>query len=247
MKYLILTFLFISSSFALTNFEQKELNRRIKLYGLDNPQSNKALIPQEESFFNYDTNIIRSLQDKILTTYIDKLQNQFGNCDKNNCVINNGNYLSFETRGKKVCLPYTQCGFYSCMEEKYKCKPKGVNYFTDLAEPTCKTYVKNIQKKWFSQKGHDWIYSVMVCLQKGLIDECEIRGNCPEDATSKTCEYITDYTLKFHPSCYLNSGIGVCHLPLKDKINIWRTVGKFLTSDERRQAYRVVLACIRGE
>ena len=132
------------------------------------------------------------------------------------------------------------------MENKYSCKNENVNYFTDLAEPTCNQYVSNIKKeKLFTQKGHDWIYSVMVCLQKGLIEECEVNNNCKKSTPKKTCDYITDFTLKFHPGCYLNSSVGICNLPLKDKINIWRTVSKFLTKRERIEAYKVILSCIR--
>ena len=87
----------------------------------------------------------------------------------------------------------------------------------------------------------------MVCLQKGLIDECELKKNCSKPTKKETCDYITKFTLEFHPSCYLNSGVGVCKLPMKDKINIWRTVAKYLTRDELDQAISTVKSCIIKE
>ena len=86
----------------------------------------------------------------------------------------------------------------------------------------------------------------MVCLQKGLVQECAVEGKCDQPTQKEVCDHIVDYTLNFHPSCYLNSGVGVCKLPLKDKLNIWRTVSPYLTADEREQAYRTVFSCVTG-
>ena len=199
-----------------------------------------------ESDRNFD--IIDLLQDEIQNSYIPYLEDSISSCQKNNCVKDNGDYLELQLSTKNVCLPYTRCGFYNCMEQKYQCKPQGVNYFTDLAFPTCSEYVKNIhQKNYFSKKGIEWIYSVMVCLQKGLIEECEVKGNCEKETPKETCNYITEFTLKFHPGCYINSGVGICNLPFKDKVNIWRTVGKFLTPRERKEAYKVIFHCIKDK
>lgn len=244
MKTLLL-FLFTFNSYAIemTTSEELELNRRLKLYGL----LNKRPLVIQKSILNYDNSTILKLQSFIQTEYIPDLENQFGRCDTGNCLTQNSDYKELKLQNKTVCLPYTQCGFYKCMEKKYQCKPEGVEYFTELAYPTCSTYMKNIKKKWFSQEGHDWIYTVMVCLQKGLIDECEIEGNCEKETRKKTCDYITDFTLNFHPGCYTNSGVGVCKLPTRDKINIWRTVGKYLTKREQQEAFKVVLDCIRKE
>lgn len=241
MKILILLLIIPNIAMSLTSYEKEELERRLDLYGL---VENKKLIPLSEKI-EYDDSIINTLQSKIKKEYIPKLYSNLGHCESGNCLGSNNDYQYLITQKGKVCLPYTQCGFYKCMEEKYQCKQEGVDYFTDLAFPTCSTYTKNIKKKWFTQDGFEWIYSVMVCLQTGLIDECEINDNCDKETRKNTCDYITDFTLKFHPGCYLNSGIGVCKLPLRDKINIWRTVGKYLTDRERQEAYQVVLKCIK--
>jgi len=89
----------------------------------------------------------------------------------------------------------------------------------------------------------------MVCLQKGLIDECEVKGNCQQTTDllerKKTCEHITEFTLAYHPGCYINSGVGICKLPLKDKHSIWKTVSPFLTERERQEAYKVIFHCLK--
>lgn len=200
-----------------------------------------------------DPKLIESLQNDIKTNFIPKMQSALGHCDQenpNDCITQYsdsefGDYFTLQTKdNNEVCLPYTECGFYYCMENKYHCEAEGVGYFTKLASPTCNKYIKNIDQNKFSKKGVEWIYSVMVCLQKGLISECEINGNCQKETSKKTCDYITKFTLEFHPGCYINSGVGVCKLPLNDKLNIWKTVGEFLTSQERIQAYKVVFSCI---
>lgn len=240
---IILLFLISQISFAFepTQMELIELQNRIELYGLKQSKLN-IILPDK----NYNHKVIDELQNEINQNYIPKLNTYLGECSSYDCLLIKNEYRALLTQKGKVCLPYTQCGFYKCMEEKYQCKKEGVIYFTDLALPTCKQYVSNIKKSIFSQKGHDWIYSVMVCLQKGLIDECEINQNCQKETPKKTCDHITEFTLRFHPGCYLNSGVGICRLPLKDKINIWKTVSPFLTHREREEAYKVILTCIRG-
>ncbi len=242
---ILFVLLFSINCFALDiPFQLKdEFNQRIELYGL---KKAKPLIALDQ-LVEYDTSVIQLLQKDIKQNYIPKLESQLGRCNEENCLNQISDYKELKLLNKSVCLPYTQCGFYKCMENKYQCKPEGIDYFTDLAFPTCSTYTENIQKKWFTQKGYNWIYTVMVCLQKGLIDECELSDNCNKETNKKTCNYITDFTLKFHPGCYINSGVGVCKLPMKDKINIWRTVGKYLTDREREEAYKVVLNCLKKE
>ena len=145
---------------------------------------------------------------------------------------------------KELCYPYTLCGFYHCMEEQYQCEKSNNVYFTELAFPTCSSYQSHIQEGRYTEDGIKWIYEVMVCLQKGLVDECEVADNCQRETRKKTCDYITEFTLEFHPGCYINSHKGVCELPLRDRINIWRTVGPYLTGPERLQAFKVVLHCL---
>jgi hypothetical protein len=270
MKKLIVLFLFLTSQvFATSSLEQilnetndyqvvikklKELARTdkqakkllhdLELYGLITPKApifEKAIRPDLEKTKN---EIIKKLKTNIHGEYLDSLKAQWGDCESGNCLNQTDDVYKYSFLKRDICLPNTTCGFYKCMEEKYKCDPVGVNYFTELAVPTCSTYVKNINKNYFTKKGIKWIYSVMVCLQKGLIEECDERDNCQKSTRKETCDHITKYTLEFHPSCYLNSGVGVCKLPLKDKINIWRTVAKYLTNEETVQAFRVVFKCL---
>lgn len=191
----------------------------------------------------------KSLQKDLKSNYLPKLIDQFGSCDEDDpldCLNQKGDVVTFKTADREICFPYTECGFYKCMEQQHQCKSAGHNYFTDLAYPTCQKYVSNIFKNKFSKQGIEWVYTVMTCLQKGLIDECELDEQCPKNSQDRerTCQHITDFTLEYHPGCYIKSGPGVCNLPMKDKLNIWKTVGPYLTRRERKQAYRVIFYCL---
>ena len=190
--------------------------------------------------------IKKILERDLETSYLQSLETHWGKCGstKDSCLSDHDGYKVVNLPKKEACFPYTVCGFYDCMEEKYQCAGVGVNYFTKLARPTCNAYVKNIEAEKFTQKGVEWIYTVMVCLQKGLVDECEVKGNCDKGDRKKTCDHITEFTLAYHPGCYINSGVGVCKLPLKDKMNIWKTVGPFLTDREKVEAYKVIFECL---
>jgi hypothetical protein len=185
------------------------------------------------------------LENELRGTYLNSLENIWGKCGSSNasCLTQKDDFIQLNLPKKELCFPYTQCGFYNCMEDKYHCTDVGVNYFTKLAHPTCSAYVKNISENKFTQAGVEWIYNVMVCLQKGLVDECEIKGNCNLETQKKTCNHIVEFTLAYHPGCYINSGVGVCHLPLQDKTAIWKTVNPYLTSRERQEAFKVIFHC----
>lgn len=189
------------------------------------------------------------LERDLKTNYLSSLEEKWGDCGSSpeSCLSQRDDYQYLTLPKKESCFPYTTCGFYKCMEDKYQCESVGVNYFTKLAHPTCSAYVKNINEGKFSKVGVEWIYTVMVCLQKGLVDECEVNGNCPTSKNledrKNTCNHITEFTLSYHPGCYINSGVGVCKLPMKDKLNIWKTVGPYLTNRERQEAYKVVFEC----
>lgn len=196
----------------------------------------------------------KQVQSNLRDNYLPLLLDQFGSCSENplECLKQVDDVVTLKTSHKdEICFPYTECGFYKCMEQKYQCDKVGVNYFTKLAYPTCRSYVRNLkEKKMFSPKGIEWIYTVMACLQVGLVDECVRDGNCEVARQTdiheqkRVCEHITEFTLSFHPGCYIQSGVGVCHLPMKDKLNIWKTVSPFLTQRERIEAYKVVFHCI---
>ncbi len=194
--------------------------------------------------------IVKFLNDGLVQDYLPEVNRQLGECtsgnEKTHCLQTIDQYQVLETTQKNICFPSTNCHFYKCMEKTYQCESQGVDYFTNLAFPTCSQYVSNIDQLKFSRVGIEWIYSVMVCLQKGLVDECEVLGNCSQGTPKKSCQYIVDFTLKFHPGCYINSGVGVCRLPLKDKIQIWKTVRPFLTKNERKEAYKVIFHCLKN-
>jgi len=219
----------------------KALEEKIEMFELDQ-QFNRA-----PSIVADSEDIILQLQNSLIEEFQPQLEQSLGTCDQAQCLTLSNEGARLRTAQKEVCFPYTHCGFYKCMEEKYRCSDVGVHYFTKLAYPTCSAYVANLQKNKFTQKGVEWIYNVMVCLQKGLVQECDLNNNCQQPSQKEVCDHITDYTLSFHPSCYINSGVGVCHLPLKDQINIWKTVGPYLTDRERVEAFKVVAYCLKNK
>lgn len=213
---------------------------RIRYFELDMHNDRSPSIVADPS------QVMFELEQDLMENYRPYLESQLGTCQDENCLSISEEGSVLKVASKSVCFPYTNCGFYKCMEDKYRCSEVGVHYFSKLAYPTCSAYRANIKKNKFTQKGVEWIYNVMVCLQKGLVEECDVQGNCAQETRKKVCDHITDYTLSFHPSCYINSGVGVCKLPLKDQLNIWKTVGPFLTDRERVEAYKVVAYCLKN-
>jgi len=195
--------------------------------------------------------IKKVLENELLTQYLPSLEKLWGNCGTSpeSCLtLVDESYYELNLPKKSLCFPNTKCGFYKCMEKNYQCESVGVNYFTKLAYPTCSAYEKNIQNLEFTKVGVEWVYTVMVCLQKGLIDECIKNGRCapPEiNERKKVCDQITDFTLRYHPGCYIHSGVGVCRLPIKDKIAIWKTVSPYLTTREKEEAKKVIFYCLK--
>lgn len=251
------------SNFALAQFQADltEPNPFLESVLKDKNAQTKAFINflfklsshEAEAFNNVDQNKIdqlkKSLQNELNTNFLDSLVSVLGECKQSPCVQKkNGYQLLKLEKNNQICFPNTDCEFYRCMEEKYQCMKYGFEYFEKLAYPTCSNYLKRLNENKFSMKGIDWIYRVMVCLQKGLVEECDANGNCviPQDQTQgeNTCDYITDYTLKFHPGCYINSGVGICQLPIKDQLAIWKTVEPYLTKRERQEAYKVMWHCL---
>lgn len=191
---------------------------------------------------------LQELNTDLKKAYYEQAKTILGECSGGDCLKEEEGAKVFVDEAEEThCYPNTNCGYYDCMEKKYRCMDVDVVYFKKLAKPTCSAYVSNIKKGKFTEKGKDWIYRVMVCLQKGLFEECSLKGNCPQsENNSKTCNHITEFTLKFHPGCYINSGVGVCKLPIKDQLNIWKTVGPYLTKREKEEAMKVVRFCAFG-
>ena len=219
-------------------------HERIKLFGLDGTLETMRQVPAGQQYA-----IVQTLKNELQTNYLKDVlaRSKEGRCEFGSfkdCLEEREDFWQVRLDSKSRCFPSTICGYYQCMESQYQCSQYGVHYFTDLAFPTCSQYVKNINEGKFTKDGVEWIYSVMVCLQKGLFEECEIKGNCAAKSSKNSCEHIVDFTLKFHPGCYLESGIGICNLKLKDQINIWRTVGPYLTKREREEAFKVVKQCL---
>jgi hypothetical protein len=191
-------------------------------------------------------NVKERLEHSLQTQYLQEVLTTHGPCtNQGECLLDQESHLSLQLADQSHCYPYTRCGFYHCMEEKFPCSSVGVNYFTGLAAPTCQSYVSNIQSERFSDEGVEWIYEVMVCLQKGLFEECGLEEQCQKPTLKESCDYIVDFTLGFHPGCYIESGVGVCQLSLKDQRMIWKTVGPYLTGREWIEAFKVIMNCFK--
>ena len=95
------------------------------------------------------------LENHLKTNYLQSLEQQWGKCagDPESCLLDQDDYKIVNLPKKESCFPYTVCGFYDCMEQKYECSTVGIDYFTKLARPTCNAYVKNIQAEKFSKLG----------------------------------------------------------------------------------------------
>lgn len=239
----------------LTTDQQKLLNQRLKIFGLTKGAKALPLVGDEKrvrtDYKKKIQEVLKNLNADLKGSYLEKAQSALGKCEEESCLsevqttAQDHPYLSFKGHDEDHCYPNTTCGYYECMEQKYQCMDVDVPYFEKLAKPTCQSYVKNIKDNYFSFRGKEWIYNVMVCLQKGLFEECSLRGNCPpSENREKVCNHVTEFTLKFHPGCYINSGVGVCKLPLTDQVNIWRTVGPYLTDREKEEAIKVVRYCL---
>ncbi len=199
----------------------------------------------------YVENAKAQLHQNLHGAYLQEVMALLGECNylssQRECLNFVGDWVTLKTSAGEACYPYTMCGYYQCMEERYQCSRVGFPYLNRLAYPACKYYERNIQRGHFTRAGVEWVYQVMVCLQKKLFEECEVKGSCPAEQEDRqsTCGHITEITLDHHLSCYLDSGVGVCHLPFKDKMGIWRTLSKFLTPREIEEAYKIIFHCIK--
>lgn len=118
--------------------------------------------------------------------------------------------------GRPICEPNCQippqsCDFYtSCAEETLHCGSDG--YPVRYGAKNCGRFVHNLGA--FSPSGQAWVWRVMTCLQRALVEPV---GRC-----GATCQVIEDAAFASHPVCYVDSG--VCDLPLQDLVEIVVTV-----------------------
>src|SRR5690606_18654926 len=69
-------------------------------------------------------------------------------------------------------------------------------------------------------KGKTWVDKTMYCLQESLVGV--YRRNV---APLPTCDTVRKTAFNSHPNCYVNSGVGVCSLPVSDWNVIRDTIG----------------------
>lgn len=101
------------------------------------------------------------------------------------------------------------CEFYTCMETKRACGPKG--YQVGFGRKYCLKFTENQTK--FSYEGQGWLNRTKLCLMKKLL----------ENHNEVVCDSIKKQAFKDHIACYYDSGY--CELSGADKWNIMKIVG----------------------
>ncbi|KAK7056706.1 hypothetical protein VNI00_002423 [Paramarasmius palmivorus] len=113
--------------------------------------------------------------------------------------------------------PLRSCAFYSdCLEAHFQCGPNGypigygLKYCTKFSTP------ENLAR--FSQKGQDWMWDTMHCLQTALVPDLQTPATAPG-----ACEKLEEKAFGTHAQCYVSSGL--CTLPPSDWLVIVDIVG----------------------
>lgn len=137
-----------------------------------------------------------------------------------------------------LCQPSCQtppqtCAFYrTCAEAALPCGASG--YALGYGQANCDRFLRRLSH--FSQQGQAWIFRVMTCLQRFLIDGPLLRCGL-------TCDALKEDAFSSHPGCYLDSG--VCALPVWDWVQLVVTIREdLLTLDTLRQAVTTGGACL---
>lgn len=105
----------------------------------------------------------------------------------------------------RACIPSsTSCEFYSCMEQRTPCGPRG--YWKQLGLHYCQKFL--FREDRFSEQAQAWLHESRLCLQertklvsKGL-----------------ACSQVQSAAMDTHVSCYVDTGF--CELSLADKNKI---------------------------
>lgn len=121
--------------------------------------------------------------------------------------------------------PPQTCTFYSsCAEAALPCGSSG--YAIGYGLRNCNKFMQRLSH--FSAAGQAWIFRVMTCLQKFLI-------NGPLQRCTLDCSSLKSDAFGSHPICYVNSG--VCDLPISDWLQLVITIrDDLLTLDTLKQA-----------
>lgn len=121
--------------------------------------------------------------------------------------------------------PPQTCTFYSsCAEAALPCGNSG--YAIGYGLKNCNKFMQRLTH--FSAAGQAWIFRVMTCLQKFLI-------NGPLQRCGLDCSSLKSDAFGSHPTCYVNSG--VCDLPISDWVQLVITIrDDLLTLDTLKQA-----------
>ncbi|TPX69593.1 hypothetical protein SpCBS45565_g02314 [Spizellomyces sp. 'palustris'] len=133
--------------------------------------------------------------------------------------------------------PHT-CTFYtSCLEVAIPCGPDG--YAIGYGNKFCSKFQENADK--FTDKGEEWMYKVMSCLQESLVPK--LPNNSTSSPKPMSCSELKSFAYSTHPNCYLSAG--VCTLHPKDWIVLLNSIGiqELFTIETIEQALAVAKGC----
>lgn len=129
--------------------------------------------------------------------------------------------------------PAKSCDWYqTCAEGTMKCGSDGYPLHYGLR--MCRRFEADLGA--FTQQGQTWVWAVMNCLQKALIEPV---GKC-----GATCASVNKAAFDSHPVCYLKGG--VCDLPVRDMVQLVITINTdIFAGPALDQIMKTVLGCAK--
>jgi len=132
----------------------------------------------------------------------------------------------------------TTCDFYNCLETRLKCGPQG--YPIGYGFKYCNKF-KPLESDPLTAS---WVKPTRKCLQDFLAGEA---AKLPATfvPSAQYCATLKDNAFNSHPDCYVNSGPGICALPVLSKAKIFGVVdpGDLFTVASAKQAAIVAGRC----
>ncbi|KAK1231201.1 hypothetical protein PQX77_005727 [Marasmius sp. AFHP31] len=129
------------------------------------------------------------------------------------------------------------CAFYStCLEAHFNCGTTG--YPLAYGEHYCGKFSTPPNLSRFTDKGQQWMWDTMHCLQTALVPELE------KPSGPNACEKLEDKAFDTHAGCYVESGL--CTLSPQDWFAIMEIVGLkslFGSWDALEQSIEAAGAC----
>ncbi|KAF5345490.1 hypothetical protein D9757_013513 [Collybiopsis confluens] len=138
--------------------------------------------------------------------------------------------------------PPHSCVFYAaCLEPHFHCGSQG--YPLGFGEKFCTKFNLPQNVGRLSDKGKEWMWDTMACLQRALVTELDIPA---PSSSSEACKALETKAFSTHAPCYLSSGL--CSLNPKDWAVIVDIIGirtLFGTRDALRGAVEAGEGCLK--